>query len=86
MRSFSNLLAKVTEKAEKDFAGCYKYFVRSTKWFDSQHYNENDTPSNLFEEEITTKESYKSVRGAFVHLSSNPLYTRDISYLFDQNI
>ena len=54
--------------------------------FDSHHYNENDTPANLFEEAITTKESYKSVRGAFGHLSSNPVYTRDISYLFDQNI
>lgn len=31
MRSFSNLMAKVTEKAEKDFAWYNKYFVRSTK-------------------------------------------------------
>ena len=31
IENFSNLMAKVTEKAEKDFAGCNKYFVRNTK-------------------------------------------------------
>jgi len=31
LRSFSFPLAKVTEKAEKDFAWYNKYFVRSTK-------------------------------------------------------
>lgn len=71
---------------KKTLCGVTNTLRKLSNRFDSQHYNENDTLSNLFEDEITTKESYKSVRGAFVHPSLNPLYIRDISYLFDQNI